>query len=531
MSSTGVIEIGDLIDNRYQILAILGRGGMGTVYRAEHVGIRREVAIKIMHRELRGDDLINERLMREALATARMDHANCVKVTDSGAMPEGEPFLVMELLSGRSLGDELEERKALPIDEALHIAKQILKGLEHAHSLGIVHRDLKPDNIFLVHQDDAFPLVKILDFGIVKLQGEAASDIGGEDLTMAGMAIGSPVYMSPEQATGGTIDERSDLYSLSLVLYEMLNGEPPFYERNDKLQSLKRRLYEDPPPLVTADGHPISSRLEIIIHNGLGLRPEDRIATATEYLGYLDGMDNQLRTMPEAVQSTGVIDALMTGQMSSAAYPGGQPAVGTPVPPSPQDRVVSAAVKRKLMLAGAGALVVLFIGIVSFSGDGKAPEDQELVMDVEDLREQRGSDPEAFARRFAGELDSLSKKVYSGKGELVLPRLKKLQAFQPTDPLANRLLGLAFMEKRYWRDGIKHLTLAIELKESYRSDDRIIKAGLRSLTSKRRATLGVRFLVDVIGDESISYLKETAAEGGDRQREYALAALEQLQAK
>ncbi|MBL4637099.1 MAG: serine/threonine protein kinase, partial [Kofleriaceae bacterium] len=317
MSSTGVIEIGDLIDNRYRILEILGRGGMGTVYRAEHVGIRREVAIKIMHRELRGDDLINERLTREAFATARMDHPNCVSVTDSGSMPEGEPFLVMELLSGCSLGDELEARISLPIDEALHIAKEVLKGLEHAHSLGIVHRDLKPDNIFLVKQEDAFPQVKILDFGIVKLQGDAVSDIGGEDLTMVGMAIGSPVYMSPEQATGGEIDERTDIYSLALVLYEMLNGEPPFYERNDKLQSLKRRLYEDPPALVTADGHPISARLEAIIHHGLGLRAPDRISNASEFLVNLAGLDDELNSMPDAIKSTGMVD-LVTGEHAAA---------------------------------------------------------------------------------------------------------------------------------------------------------------------------------------------------------------------
>ncbi|MBL4633744.1 MAG: hypothetical protein JKY56_07720, partial [Kofleriaceae bacterium] len=265
-------------------------------------------------------------------------------------------------------------------------------------------------------------------------------------------------------------------------------------------------------------------RLEAIIHHGLGLRAPDRISNASEFLVDLAGLDDELNSLPDAIKSTGMVD-LVTGE-HAAAVGGG--IASTDAARQHQPSPVTPKMKRMVAYAGVGAVIVLGIGIFSFSGGADSSDEPELLMDIDDLRAESRDNPKAFAERFAAELKILTKRVESGQGEKAIGRLKKLQAVQPKDSLVNRLLGLAYMEKRYWKDGFKYLRIAILQNSEYQDDEFIIKAALRSLTSKRRPSLGIKFLVDVIGYASIPYLEETAEKGGDRQREHASSALEQL---
>src|SRR4051794_39249636 len=199
---------------------------MGAVYRVEHLMLKKELALKFLHAELGRLEEVARRFEREAEAAARLDHPNIVAVTDFGRTVDGMLFLVMELLQGQSLTATIRPDGAgrpMPVERALHIERQILRALEHAHASGIVHRDLKPDNIMLVVRDGERDVVKLLDFGIAKITAPQ-DGAPGEALTQAGVVFGTPEYLSPEQAMGEDADQRADLYSAGIVLYEMLTG-------------------------------------------------------------------------------------------------------------------------------------------------------------------------------------------------------------------------------------------------------------------------------------------------------------------
>jgi serine/threonine protein kinase len=231
---------GRVVDGRYQILRKVGEGGMGTVYAGEHVGIGKAVAVKILHPAYsRQQDLV-ERFRREARAASRIGHPNIIDVTDFGATEDGCAYFVMELLDGIDLADVLSHERRLETTRAAEITVQICRALEAAHAAGVIHRDLKPENVFLVGRDGKADFVKVLDFGIARSLGRSS-----RRLTNPGIAMGTPEYMAPEQASGGAADRRTDIYSVGALLYEMLTGTPPFAGTVD---GLARRLTELPPP-------------------------------------------------------------------------------------------------------------------------------------------------------------------------------------------------------------------------------------------------------------------------------------------
>ncbi|MBL0214665.1 MAG: serine/threonine protein kinase [Myxococcales bacterium] len=286
--------IGMVIDGRYRLEGTLGRGGMGLVYRAAHVGLRRQVAVKILHPSLAASPDVRNRFEREALAVGKIDHPHCVAVYDSGRLPDGSLYLAMELLDGKSLADVLEQDGQLAPGRALHILAGILDGLAHVHQAGLIHRDIKPENIFLIRQGDDLDFAKILDFGIAKAMNGADLD-DGVKLTQAGMAFGTPIYMAPEQALGNPMDGRADLYAASVMAYEMLCGAPPFYS-DDKLEVMSMHTARPVPPMrqrLIKGGRPIPSSIERLIVRGLTKKPSERYATAEIYLA---AVENALET-------------------------------------------------------------------------------------------------------------------------------------------------------------------------------------------------------------------------------------------
>ncbi|HEY6081192.1 MAG TPA: serine/threonine-protein kinase [Polyangiaceae bacterium] len=261
-----------VISEKYRLESLIGEGGMGSVWRAFNLQLEVPVAIKLLRAELHSEEL-GERLRVEARAAAKLVHPAIVRVFDIGEAESGEPFIVMELLNGESLG-EVVERGPLPAVSALQLLLPIAEALSLAHSRGVVHRDLKPDNIFLSTEGDSFQ-PKLLDFGIAKVTSTAAA--GGASLTQSGTLLGSPEYMSPEQAMGASdIDARSDVWSFCVVLYEALSGTTPF--TGDSAQAILRSVLRDEPMPLELFA-PVDARLSELILRGLAKDREQRPAS------------------------------------------------------------------------------------------------------------------------------------------------------------------------------------------------------------------------------------------------------------
>jgi serine/threonine-protein kinase len=241
----GTALLGVDLDGRYRVLDVIGEGGMGRVYLAEHIEIGRRVAVKVLHPVYGRMPELVERFRREARAASRIGHPNIVDVTDSGTTHDGSVYFVMELLDGVELAEVIDREGALDVTRALKIATQICRALSAAHAVGVIHRDLKPENVFLTVREGVSDFVKVLDFGIAK--SAEAEEARAHRLTHPGMAMGTPEYMAPEQAAGQPADARTDVYAVGAILHEMLTGQPP-YSGDNFMEILTKKATTDPPP-------------------------------------------------------------------------------------------------------------------------------------------------------------------------------------------------------------------------------------------------------------------------------------------
>jgi serine/threonine-protein kinase len=273
--------LGTILAGRYRIEALVGAGGMGAVYRAEHVHMRKAVAVKVLHREMTAFPEVVARFEREAVAGGRIEHPNVVAASDFGQLEDGSFYLVLEFVEGHSLAKLVERNGALAPLRALRIARQIVAALQAAHGVGIVHRDLKPDNVMLIDKDEDPDFVKVLDFGIAKIKVEENTE--QQVLTQIGTVFGTPEYMSPEQARGELVDARADLYTVGVILYEMLAGISPFKD-DDLVVVLTRHLTADPPPLPS-DLDPMIVDLVLLL---LRKNRDERVQSASELLERID---------------------------------------------------------------------------------------------------------------------------------------------------------------------------------------------------------------------------------------------------
>jgi serine/threonine-protein kinase len=275
--------LGAELAGRYRIDSVLGRGGMGTVYRAVQLATGRAVAIKTLLPELDESHEIRRRFEREAHATAFLQHPNLVDVFELGTTDSGSLFLAMELVDGDSVAD-LVERGPVHPRRTLVIARQALLGLGHAHQHGLVHRDMKPENIMLARAGkpgQEYEQVKLLDFGIVKVLAEAAGIFGWDKLTSTGVTFGTPAYMPPEQALGRSVDGRADLYAMGVIIFEMLTGRTPFVS-DDHIAMLRMHVSRPPPAVtdVAGDQPWCTGAMERLVGGALAKQPGDRFADA-----------------------------------------------------------------------------------------------------------------------------------------------------------------------------------------------------------------------------------------------------------
>ncbi|MEZ4409440.1 MAG: serine/threonine-protein kinase [Polyangiales bacterium] len=267
--------LGETLAGRYTVVGRLGSGGMGTVYRAEQAPIGREVALKVLRRELGRDPETVARFHREAKALSHLRHPNTVAILDFGQTDDGLLYLAMERLEGEMLSTRLKRVGALDVDAALRVAMGVLRSLDEAHAAGIIHRDLKPDNIFLarVHgRPDDDEVVKVVDFGIAKFRQR--EDPAGLDAisTQEGTVFGTPRYMSPEQAQGRPLDGRSDLYAVGVLLFHMITGEPPFTE-DDAVVVMAHHIRTSPPRLRESVAQVLPPSLDALVASAMAKRP------------------------------------------------------------------------------------------------------------------------------------------------------------------------------------------------------------------------------------------------------------------
>ena len=363
--ATGDALVGKVLGERFQVLSLLGQGGSGTIYRAEHVTLRRKVAIKVLHAELSRDDLAVERFRREATTVADIDNEHIVEIHDFGRAPDGRLYLAMELLEGETLDAVLAREGQLSVERTADILIQVGEALAEAHAIGYVHRDLRPRNIYLTTRRAKQNFVKLLDFGLAKLV-EPDANIKDAEATSLGMTFGDPRYMSPEQARGDRVDRRADIYQLGCVAYEMLTSAPPFTGTR-VFDILTKQVTEVPAPVPTKrPGTPLW--MEAAIAKMLAKDPENRFATTTRMVDALrrgletgEVMDDEIARRRESVpppsvsrvmQKMGIAPELpaptpkpepaapkveVAAEVSESRRSTGTPKVGVPVVKAPTD--------------------------------------------------------------------------------------------------------------------------------------------------------------------------------------------------
>ncbi|HNS95541.1 MAG TPA: serine/threonine-protein kinase [Polyangiaceae bacterium] len=296
---------GKIVAERYRVMRLLGEGGMGAVYQAEHVHIRKTVALKVLHKQMCSVPEVVARFEREAVAAGRIEHQNVAVATDFGRLQDGSFFLVLEYAAGRSLRALLQAAGVLEPRRCAHISRQIADALAAAHALAIVHRDLKPDNIMLIERDGDSDFVKVLDFGIAKV---SLTDMADQPaLTRIGAVFGTPDYMSPEQALGQPVDARSDLYALGILMFEMLMGSTPF-EHDDPAMVLAHQVTVPAPRLPDHVPSPLASLVMALLEKDVMQRPQSAV---------------------EVVQA---LDRFLRGEASEPDLSGGLSLHGAPIP-------------------------------------------------------------------------------------------------------------------------------------------------------------------------------------------------------
>lgn len=467
------VSVGSMIADRYRLESLIDEGAMGRVFLGEHVHMRKRVAIKVLRRELTRVPEVLQRFEREALAAAHIEHPNVAGATDFGKLPDGSVYLVLEYVEGTTLRKELR-RQGLGVARSLKIARQIASALCAAHALDIVHRDLKPENVMLLDRGGSRDHVKVLDFGVAKVPVDMATGVvavpekkrdDGALITRAGMVFGTPDYMPPEQALGQSVDARADLYSLGVVLYEMLAGLRPF-RTDHELGILGQQLSGAVPPLKQrAPELDVPAEVENLVMRLLAREPSQRPKSAEDVTAALDV---QLLALGEAYEPASSMRERMpssrdSGELATLVQP-----PTTMAPPGLQTRL-SERVRSALPapLKGAPAWIVIFaplLVLVSFAA---------IVISFGEPKEDEGA---ATVTSNASSASSPPVPTPTGSTPIVEPSARATEAQVEAAVEAGELAVAALLE-RYPNDPLARLAQARMAKQAKDADGALRQVG------------------------------------------------------
>jgi len=565
----GADLVGAILDGRYKVLDAIAEGAMGVVYRAERLKLGRIVAIKVLHDELPSELSSRKRFEIEAMAMAKLEHPHCASVLDVG-MHDGKPFVVMDFVSGQDLKTLIAQGRVPPA-RAVEIVRQVLSGLAHAHELGIIHRDIKPANIVLSQKAGLGDHVKVLDFGLARLQAETTSPL------TTGIVLGTPAYMAPEQIRGTAIDLRADLYACGVLLMELLTSKKPFHsETDDPIEVVSMHLKQPPPRLADLAPGVEFGELETIVARALAKAPSDRFQSAQEFVTALEAT----RSGPVAIADpsrSGPISLAAEAVSPSMMIPNGETRLGMVVEPTAASGPVPAAIpkvasgpvspnaflraetplpvpgeiaplespvipgrpetdpvlnvrpyhvaplqlgsrnpdglpysRRQLAIAGGGVLgVILLIAIIASTRGGSTTDTTAAKPSHEGSGEIE-MEP-VSADDAAQTIARAAELAGNGEREAAIDLLTKARRRYPASADLPYHAGKLYFSKLWWTDGLKSFRDAIRLEPIYRTDPELIKTVLRGfITTPTYNEELSSFLRDDIGEPAKVFLEETS---------------------
>ncbi len=565
------LRIGLVLENRYRIVSRIAAGTMGVIYRGERLQLGRPVAIKVLQAPYAGDDKFIKRFEVEARALSRLAHPNCVSIIDFGVADA--PYLVMDFVHGKTLREVLD-KGPLAIPRAIHIFRQVLAALAHAHGQGIIHRDVKPGNIMLTEATGAGDHIRILDFGLAKLHNVALSRM----ISNSAKIVGTPAYMAPEQAQGKEVDSRSDLYSGGILLFELLSGNKPFFS-DDMFEILQMQLEKVPPPIREAfpEGE-LSEEIEAVLLKAMAKAPDERFQSALEFAEALDATPEASRPL-NAGFAISKRESQKNGDPSSnnirrSSHTGSTSATRSTMS-IPQNRlqwivVIAALITIPVALwlwwsnrqeSSHRAALVSKPPLVKHQADAvthhlphKTPGTPATILDAQKISKDaqvdslldanQNSDAQSSNTDAGQNTDQPNASITDSRQDNELPPgVNSSTAFKPThitltppeknapaqeswqDEAFNLMrqakknpkngyipykLGRLFFSKLWWSEGLKAYREALERAPALRKQRALILDVISSLNSRKTSRAAGELLVKKIGRSSLPYLKNAA---------------------
>ncbi len=481
-------RIGTVLDERYRVLQPIAQGGMGAVYLGEQIKLGRTVAIKFLLNFYLFDESSRTRFAREAQAMSRLSHPHCVSVIDFGI--DDLPYIVMDYVTGMSL-EAIIHQEQMTFARAIRIALQILAGLAHAHGQGIIHRDIKPDNIIIQDAAGTGDHVKIVDFSIAKMADQSA-------VSLNGAIVGTPYYMSPEQALGGDVDARTDLYSVGIVIFEMLTGQKPFPGQNIA-ETLMMQRGAPVPSLGEVVPHvSFSEEIEAVIEKALSKSRDERFLDAFEFMRALAGV-------PEAEDLGDVSsdiyrivrfdDSSKTVEVSPAQMPGREAAPKRAA--GSTAKVSGRGFPKAVFFAGAVALAAL-LGAYFVASPG-VEQKKSAALPARSIETAPGGEKE--------KITSAKELIAAGEVDEAILVLQDVRIVHPRAAEPAYLLGNLFSQKSWWVDAIKRYENAIDLEPGYAQDPVLNRNLIRALNTNKASLSARKLILDRIGDSAVPHLR------------------------
>jgi eukaryotic-like serine/threonine-protein kinase len=552
-------RIGLVIDGRYRILERLAQGGMGVVYKAERVPVGKTVAVKFLHRTYAEDKPSLARFERETRVLSKLTHPNCVSVIDFGV--DESPYLVMDYAGGTTLRSALDAGK-LPFTDAVAILRQVLAGLAHAHAQGIVHRDIKPANIMISDEIGTGRHVRLLDFGLARLASSS-------NLTQSSVAIGTPSYMAPEQTVGGEVDERTDIYQVGVVLFEMVTGERLFVAEDTSTLLEMHRSAKVPRIAEVSPGAESKAGMDELLQKALAKDPKDRWQSAMELASALDDVvAGRWRKPRGPMRRVGVFAVLLlligaatagvwqwkrssdakrgsavvlagdargsAAEPAPAVTPTNDPendarndakdAADVDAPPAdgaraPDAGPVDAASETAMTplvspdaaaAAGDAGDQETVVAEVVASADPEAAERSEDTAD-----DRPAPPPPPPAAPLAKTLQAVNALIRKGQRELAITSLHAMWKKAPKDARLPYLLGNLYFDKKWWTIGMQHYNAAIARVAGYKGNQTLIRNVISAIGNSKTRGKATYLLTKVIGSSAKGLVRAAAKSHAD----------------